>query len=111
MGPQKKPSRLKKLPSRNKATPLTMERLVPLFENLKDFVRASIKSSLTASENALRQEMHTLHYSLKTDIRTINDKIDVIHCALTEHTKGLKTVTTTVDDHEVRLTHLEQQAP
>lgn len=122
MAPKKKSARQTKLPVKRTPAPLTLERLVPLFEDMKDFVKSSIKASETvlrgemqAMRIELRQEMHTLHAVLKSelkcDIQAIGVKIDAIHCAITEHTKNIKDIETTVDDHEVRLTRVEQLAP
>lgn len=120
MAPKKKSTRQTKLPLKRVPAPLTLERLVPLFEDMKDFVKSSIKASETvlrgeilAVRTELWKEMHALHDILKTelksDIHSIEIKIDAIHCAITEHTKNIKVIETTVDDHEVRLTRVEQR--
>lgn len=94
-----------------------MERFVPLFEDMKDFVRATARGT----ETVLRQEMQDMRTELKNDIHALDakvqaldskvlvmdKKIDIIQCAITEHSKTILKIETAVEDHENRLTHVE----
>ncbi len=123
----------KQLPTHREPAPLTIERLVPLFEDMKDFVRATVRGSETmlrgemqsmirGAETALREEMQSVHTELNQKIDAVDQKlshkidtveknlgrkIDAVECAVTEHTKGIKSLETTAQDHEGRITHLE----
>ena len=77
-----------------------------LRDDLKDFVQSTVK----ASETVVRQEMHGLHNELQSAIHAVEVKVDLTQIAVTEHTKMLKKISATVDDHELRLTQIEQHA-
>lgn len=58
---------------------MTRGKMIYLFEDMKEFVRSTVKGS----ERVLRKEMHQLHGELKNDISRLET-------AATEHSKILK---------------------
>lgn len=78
-----------------------------LREDLKDFVRATAK----ASETVLREEIQIVRNELRQEIQAVNkelgSKIDLVQCAITEHSKSIRTLETNVKEHDHRLTILE----
>lgn len=101
-------------------SPLTKADLIPLLEDMKSFVHSSVDdmksfvhSAIRASECVLREDLKDFVRAtakasetvLREEIQTVKtelgQKIDLVQCAITEHSKSIK-------EHYIRLTILEQ---
>ncbi len=65
MAPPTKSRASQSLPKNRKPAPFTIERLIPLFEDMKDFTRSTVR----ASEAVLRQEMQEMKTELRQELR------------------------------------------
>lgn len=72
-----------------------------LIADLKQFIVATVSQQLAdvATKDDIKEAVSSLRTEIKADIRALDDKLDTIQDAIAD----------VVEDHEKRITRLEQQ--
>ncbi|MFH1829700.1 MAG: hypothetical protein ABH871_02835 [Pseudomonadota bacterium] len=97
---------------------MTRQKLVPLFEDLKDFIRSTAMSTAKKTEDILRKEIRGVRSELKADIEITQQALKATKEELRGEMKGMESRlsdkidknNTRLDNHETRITTFEQRA-